>query len=136
MFAGEEAVLSQVPASATGRLLGREVEEVCLLFVNAVHVSRFKKAAVCGSARLVVRSGDAFIEVAADPLIRARIKLPSVNRGRDVSSMDARLVKQLKGWGFILEEEELIHKLVHASETAGLDAENTVIEFCSFAEKR
>ena len=50
--------------------------------------------------------------------------------------MAARLVKQLKGWGFVLEEEDLIHKLVHASETAGLDAENTVIEFCSFAEKR
>lgn len=50
--------------------------------------------------------------------------------------MEAKLVKQLKGWSFVLEEDELIDKLLHIAETAALDAENTVIEFCSFAEKR
>ena len=50
--------------------------------------------------------------------------------------MEAKLVKQLKGWSFVLEEEEQIDKLLHAAETAALDAEDVVTEFCSFAEKR
>lgn len=50
--------------------------------------------------------------------------------------MEVQLVRELKGWSLVLEEEELSHKLLHTSDAAGLGVEDAVIEFCSFAEKR